>query len=265
MVRIGAASLAVPALLASFLALCGQRAALADEVVADLSEHLIAITTGFTGTEVTLFGAVDAPGDVAVVVRGPSEATTVRLKERVAGIWINTRSVTFEQVPGFYSVAVNRPVDDIAPATVLARHAIGLEHLIFGLSGEVPPMVTEDGRQLSEDETEALFRAALIRNMQRNELYVPEEQTVSFLGDSLFRARVVFPSSVPTGQYTVSVYLIREGEIVSAQTTPLVVSKIGFGAAVFDFANRYPPFYGLAAIAIAVFAGWLASVAFRRR
>ena len=42
----------------------------ATPLVADLSDYLVAITTGFSGTNVLLFGAIDEPGDVVVVVRG---------------------------------------------------------------------------------------------------------------------------------------------------------------------------------------------------
>ena len=42
----------------------------AQEVVADLSDHLIAVTTGFSGTKLLLFGAIDGEAaDVIVVVR----------------------------------------------------------------------------------------------------------------------------------------------------------------------------------------------------
>ena len=61
----------------------------AEGVVADLSSHLIAITTGFTGASVVLFGATDGRGDVIVVVRGPEREMTVWRKSRVAGIWVN--------------------------------------------------------------------------------------------------------------------------------------------------------------------------------
>src|SRR5437660_3375508 len=64
-------------------------------LVADLTSHLIAITTGFSGASVVLFGAIDGRGDVVVVVRGPDREMTVRRKSRIAGIWVNTRAVTF--------------------------------------------------------------------------------------------------------------------------------------------------------------------------
>ena len=40
-------------------------------LVADLSAHEISITTGFSGTELLLFGATEGEGDVIVVIRGP--------------------------------------------------------------------------------------------------------------------------------------------------------------------------------------------------
>ena len=46
----------------------------AASLVADLSSHLIAITTGFTGTEVLLFGAKEGPGQVVMIVRGPTRS-----------------------------------------------------------------------------------------------------------------------------------------------------------------------------------------------
>ena len=56
------ASLVALAVLAWFGSVAGARFAIAASLVADLSSHLIAITTGFTGTEVLLFGAKEGPG-----------------------------------------------------------------------------------------------------------------------------------------------------------------------------------------------------------
>jgi uncharacterized protein (TIGR02186 family) len=109
-----------------------------------------------------------------------------------------------------------------------------------------------------------VFRNALIRRMQARGLYSAEDGTVSFLGGRLFRTTVHFPANVPTGQYMVGVFLLRDGDVVSAQTTPLFVSKIGLGAEIYAFARRQAAIYGGIAIVIAVAAGWLASAAFRQ-
>ena len=224
----------------------------AQQLVADLSSHLIAITTGFTGTEVVLFGAVDGPGDVAVVVQGPAGRVQVRRKERILGIWMNTRSVEFDDVPGYYSVATSRPLERLADPAVLAREEIGTANIVTTTVGTEPP-----GRV-------AEFREALIRGKRSQGLYPQAPGPVTFLGERLFRTTIHFPANVPTGPYTVGVFLFRDGQVVSAQTTPLIVSKIGFSAEVYDFATRQSLAYGITALAVALAAGWTAGAVFRR-
>lgn len=46
-------------------------AAKAEPLIADLSESVVKITTGFTGTKVLLFGAIQEQGKIVVVVEGP--------------------------------------------------------------------------------------------------------------------------------------------------------------------------------------------------
>ena len=240
------------ALWAAVLVLFATTGARAQPLVAELSDHLVAITTDFTGTEVLLFGAIDADGDVAIVVRGPEVPLLVRRKARVAGVWANRDEARFDSAPAFYAVASNRPIAEIAPRAELARNQIGVENLDLVATGEMDPA------------DEALFREAFIRNKQREGLYSVEPGKVIFLTGRLFRTDLYFPANVPVGTYTVQVFLVREGEVVSAQTTPLVISKVGVGAEIYLFANRHSALYGLLAIAVALMAGWLASLVFRR-
>jgi uncharacterized protein (TIGR02186 family) len=222
-------------------------------LVADLSKHLVAITTGFAGTDVLLFGAVDEPGDVVVIIWGPPEEVVMHRKSRVAGIWINTAQMTFERVPSFYSVASSRSLDEIASEHVLSRLEMGVERLNLPLPhAKASPNIARN------------WRDALIRNKQRLGHYAHEVGQVIFLGENLFRTQVEFPANVPTGAYQIEVYLLRDGRVISAQTTPLIVGKIGLEAEVYDFAHNYAAFYGLIAILVALMAGWLAHVAFRR-
>ncbi|HIJ38687.1 MAG TPA: TIGR02186 family protein [Rhodospirillaceae bacterium] len=221
-------------------------------LIVDLSNHLVAITTGFTGATVLLFGAVESEGDLVVVVRGPVQAEMVRRKEPVLGIWINRGKAILAEVPAYYQVAASRPLDEIAGPAVLDRHQIGLDHLAF--------LVRRKDRK--QEDTD--YRQALLRLKVAAGLYGAAVEPVSFVGRHLFRTEMTFPANVPTGTYSVEVYLMRRGEVVSAQTTPLIVSKIGVGAEVFDFANHQAALYGLSAVLLAVAAGWLGAVAFRR-
>ncbi len=222
-----------------------------DAVVADLSSHIIAISSGFTGASVVLFGATDGPGDVIAVVRGPERAMTVRKKGRVAGIWVNVDSMTFSNVPSFYAVVASRPLDEAVLPAAAALYRIGTANLKLAAK---PPIAAERARHFAE---------ALILEQQRAGLYAGEIGKIAFLGERLFRASISFPANVPTGAYLVEVFLVRNKDVVGGQTTPLIVSEVGLDAAVSDFATRQSAAYGAIAVLTAVVAGWLASLPFR--
>jgi len=221
-------------------------------LIADLDDHLIAITTGFAGADVLLFGTTDGPGDVVVVVKGPVADVEVLRKERVGGIWINRKGLGFQNVPAVYMLASSKPLADLLPADQRAFYQMGIENV------RMTPV--------SPDDTDLkTFSQALVRAKQSTGLFSDQPARILFIGDRLFRVNLRVPSTVPTGTYLAEVYLVRDQKIVGAQTTPLVISKIGFGADIYDFAHRHSAAYGVIAILVALFAGWVAHLAFRRR
>jgi uncharacterized protein (TIGR02186 family) len=239
-------------LVLAFLLLPAAVARADQPLLADLTSHLIAITTGFTGTSVVLFGATDGPGDIIIVVRGPERDVVVRQKRHLAGIWVNAHTVEFVAVPSYYAVFSNRALDRIAPPGMQALHQIGIKNVRLDPRDPTRPA----------DEI-ATFRTALLDEEQRAGVWSERPGSVSFLGDRLFRATIAFPSNVPTGTYLVEVLLLREGNVISGQTTPLVVSEIGLNADLGEFALGNPWLYGILAVAGASLLGWLASLAFR--
>lgn len=224
----------------------------APSLIADLSHHLIAITSDFTGTDLLVFGAVEGEGDILVVVRGPRSEAVVRRKSQVFGIWLNTKSITFDNVPSYYAVASTRPLDQLDAEHALALHEVGVDYLRL-----MPQEVVSD-EELDE------FRDALISLKQRQGLYSLTPAHIDVVGGRLFRATVAFPAEVTVGTYIADVFLLKDGVIVAAQSSPLVVNKVGFGAEVFDFANEQSSLYGLFAIIAAAMAGFLGNLLFRR-
>jgi uncharacterized protein (TIGR02186 family) len=238
----------------TLLALAGAAPlAAAEQLIADLSSREIRITTGFTGAELLLFGTTDArAGDIVIVVRGPGRVEEVRRKHRVAGVWMNGPAVPFKNVPGFYYVASTRPIEDIAKPPLLEQLQIGL-----------PALRLETVRP-ADPETEDSYREGLVRLKRNRALYDAAAGTITVIGDRLFRTTISFPAGVPTGEYQVKVYLFRDGKPVSASATPLLVLKSGLEAAIFRFAHDHSAYYGIVAILVALVAGWLAGVIFRK-
>jgi uncharacterized protein (TIGR02186 family) len=223
-----------------------------DDLWVDLDVHQIEIGSRFTGTTLIMFGTTRLPGDVVVVVRGPSGPVTVRRKEPTLGFWFNRDSVEFKRVPLYYAFASSAPVDDILPAPIRAEHQIGLENLT------IRPLEVEDPREIRA------AREALIREQVRQARYPASAGVITFRGPNLFRVSLDFPASIPTGPYKVEVLLVRNGEIVAERTTPLIVSKIGVAAQLFVFAHHQAAAYAAIAIAAALLAGWLGYIIFRK-
>jgi len=249
----------------------------AEAVIADLSKRLVAITTGFAGTDVLLFGAVEGKGEVVVVVKGPASRLDVRRKSRVAGIWINRDTMTFTNVPSFYSVSTSAPLGQLVSTALALRAGIGARHLDITVAPGQPgqgercsraldPSGSNEGnRNASHLLRIAPFCEALIRNKRSDGLYPPAGEVTFLPGRRLFRTTIRFPANVPVGTYSVLVYVVRNGQIVGSQTHPLVINKTGVEAEVFDFAHRQSAFYGLIAVALAAFAGWGAGLIFRKQ
>ena len=246
-----------PRLAAALLAalLCTRPAApalAADTLVVDLSHDEIAISTGFTGTELLLFGVKEARGDVVVVLNGPVRDTAVRRRERVAGVWVNGEAVVFRGVPAYYHVAATRPLEKIASPETLDAHGIGAGTLDLAGTTDLPA------------DRIVPFRDGLMRNKTRQGLYGYDPQGVKIQGERLFRTTATFPANVPTGPYSVHVYLFDRGKLIGHKESLMVVKKVGLGESIFSFAHRQAALYGVIAIVVAVAAGWLAGVVFRR-
>ena len=225
----------------------------ARELVFDLSEPLVAITADFTGSELLLFGATDGTGDVVVIVRGPLSDQVVRRKARVSGIWVNLDAMKFNDVPDFYAVASNRPIDEFIAREIRDANQIGAAHLDL-----------EPSRSDAAPGEVNAFRNALIRNKQRQGLYSTKTENLIFLSDRLFRTSLRFPANVTVGTYGIDVYLVRNGEIAGVETKLVNFRKFGFEASVYDFAHRHSLAYGFLAVLIAAVAGWLANLPFRK-
>lgn len=245
------------------LLLLGVSVARADDLVSGLSQDQIQITSNYTGSDLLVFGAIepDAESDVSaaigkrdivVVVRGPGTTMNVRRKQRFAGIWINNREVTLTGMPGYYFVASTGPLGKIASEDTLERYQIGLDN--------VAPQSTSTHKVSTTEQ----FRQAVVRERMRAHVYTFAPQGVEFLSQSLFRVHVPVPADAPRGQYTAEVYLFHDGEVVSAQSTPLFVDQIGVERRLFNLAHNQPLGYGLAAVLMAVLFGWLSSLVFRQ-
>ena len=264
-----------PALFVILLGLCAAASAIPaqaapNHVVADLSEDLVEITSGYHGTELLLFGAYRGmPGDDLILeVRGPSTDLLQRRKEQKAGIWVNVETVKWMAVPSFYHLFSTRPLTEIAGSEALGDARIGADTLGLRMAQAAGG---GNGHGAGDDSVigapvagTAAQTEGLARNMTRMGLWGTKSNAVATQQDMLYRTALSLPSNVPPGAYVIRVLHFRDGVAINESKTDMNVRKAGLSALIYRFAHDYSLFYGLFAIAFAVASGWLAAVAFRR-
>jgi uncharacterized protein (TIGR02186 family) len=231
-----------------------------ERIVAGMSQNRVSITADFDGSEILIYGAVkrDAPPpegsgplEVIVTVEGPATPVIVRRKGRVAGIWLNNAEVRVSSAPSFYAVATTGPLDHILSDTDNLRHAITIERVIRAVG------ITNEAEKAGE------FLIGLLRVRTNDGRYRILQGKVELTEDTLFRTDVVLPANLTEGEYKVRLFLLRDKRVIAHQERVIGVRKEGLERWVFNLAQEQPLVYGLLSLALAAFAGWGASAAFR--
>jgi uncharacterized protein (TIGR02186 family) len=241
--------------LLAFLALTGQRDPI---LVPEVSQHEIRVRQGFTGTELLLYGAIldpegrraRRPYDIVVVLKGPTEPILVREKAQKLGVWINADSTRFRSAPSYFSVASSRPIAEIVDDRTAAIYELGLGFLQLSPTGAIDPV------------EQARFTKGLVDLRQREGLYREDGKGVTVSNGVLYQARIPVPSNVATGRYTAETFAIADGRVIASAIAEVDVEKQGFEKFVADQADQSSFLYGLFAVCLSLFMGWLAGRVF---
>ena len=241
--------------LLAFFALTGQRDPI---LVPEVSQHEIQVRQGFIGTELLLYGAIldpqgrrsREPYDIVVVLKGPTEPILLREKAKKLGVWVNAQSTAFRSAPSFFSVASSRPVSEIVDDRTAAIYELGLGFLQLSPAGAIDP------------EEQARFTKGLVDLRQREGLYREDGTGVTISDGVLYQARIPVPSNVVTGRYTAETFAISDGRVIASAIAEVQVEKQGFERFVADQADQSSFLYGLFAVLLSLFMGWLAGRVF---
>ena len=226
------------------------------DLVSDIKNKEIDITSNFNGSELFIFGASKKQdGEVEsnthgiiIEVIGTTKTKKIRMKDRRFGIWINDSEGVLHGVPDFYFITSSHTITDLLNETNRIKNQIGIEnHLKQGNS---------DVRQE--------YIEALVRIQTINKLYQFEEGTLDLKDNTLFSTKVVLPNNINEGFYIIKTHLADGTNVINVDKQLLVVKKVGLGNFLFNLAHTAPFTYGVFSIIVALLSGWLASEAFRR-
>jgi uncharacterized protein (TIGR02186 family) len=227
----------------------------AEDLVIALSTREVAITSTYSGADITFFGAIERDArtvaraggyDIVAQVQGPGGTIVLQQKHPFGPLWLATEREKFAKMPLFFATLASRPLKEIVSEDMRERLKLGLEYFL-----ETP--------QRRQD-----FVAAMLRLRAAETALVQDDKAITMLRPNLFTGKLSLPARAPTGLYVLHITVLAEGIPLKTVQAGFVVRKVGFDALVADAARNAPFSYGLLTILISILLGWMANLMFRR-
>ena len=223
-----------------------------EKLFVDFFDNEISIDVGFTGAKLSFFGAIEGSGDVVVAVTGPRKKIKVTNKQKIMGVWVNSDTENFYDVPSFYYVASNKPLQDIDARTSFYINQIGLANLRF------------EGAEDLETRERDSWKRGIIDTMVKLGRYNSENGNINISKSKLFKTEFNFSSDILEGEYIVDTLLLKSGNVIGAKRSFINVSKSGLGEKIYKFSSENSMIYGIFSVLFALIFGFTANLFMRK-
>ena len=227
--------------------------ALCEETYFNLSEQEIQIKTDFNGKELIIFGTLQNNYDIIISVKGPKKDTRLLKKERILGLWFNTKRVVFKKIPSLFFLSSSSPIKEILNKETIIKEKLHFNELLVNA-------ITQ--RDFIEQKNLQNWNKNLIKIKYSDNLF--KEYKFENIDNKLFQTRVFFPANSIPGEYKVIVYQVKNNILTNKKNKVINIKKSGIGEKIYKFAHNQPSTYGLLTIIFAVLSGLIAASAFRR-
>jgi uncharacterized protein (TIGR02186 family) len=227
----------------------------AAEPLLQLLPSHIEVDLFFQGARLVATGRVPKDCRVVLKLEGERRAVSYRRKDRRGPLWISTGRVVFDSLPALYVVAASSDSPDVARQ--LETVGEGFEALRRSVTIEQSPP-GDDG---------FVFDEFLRLETQRGFYAVRPGTIVLSDGDggiADFRAEFRIPAAIRSGAYRATLYCFKEDRPVSETVRTFTVEKAGLVRVLSDAAFQHGGLYGLISVVVALAAGLVVGVIFRK-
>lgn len=241
----------------AILLLTGQSPAQPAAATLIVEPQTIQVDVFYSGAEIRVSGVSQAGDDLALVCTGMESRVELNEKEKIWGfLWVNARSVAFENVPSLYHLVSAKDNPGLDAKSDMFFAGIGLP----ALEARIVP---------KEDHVRHRCFPELIKLKQHEGLYSVQEGRLEIRpeaqGRQKFSAIFQFPSRVAPGEYRLRLMSFAGGKPVDLAEQVIVVRLAGAAALIRALSSDYGLIYGILSVVIALAAGLLSGIVFGHR
>ena len=225
----------------------------AKEVYFDLSEDNIEIKTDFDGKEIIIFGLLQDSYNTLLTIKGPLSKMKIQKKERLFGVWINNKQITYSNIPTLFFLSSSSEIDEILPDSIQINDDLNFDKILNNKTFDQNFIFENDQKTWNEN---------FVRIKKKQLFY--KEFEMKIFKDKLFQTSVFFPPNTIPGIYYVDIYYIKHKTIMNKDQKKIIVKKTGIGSDIYEFARKRAATYGVFVIIFSVLSGLIAATLFRR-
>lgn len=247
--------LAVAAVICSVVAVCGTASA---TLTAKANHDHISIDFFYHGSSVSVRGVSDPGTDLIVKITSPEGHQTLRQKGKVGGLlWMNVGKLTFEHVPSLYFIHSTKNLTDILSSDELKKYVLGYSAL--EAHSEVSPVSGDAEKNKWFDEFVKMKESSKVYSTSSGKI-----TTTTKDGLQEYYVLMDWPYQAAPGEYTVSVYAVKDNKVVEQAESKVSVEQVGIVKSFARMAKESASTYGIISIIAALGAGFGVGLVFRK-
>jgi hypothetical protein len=170
---------------------------------------------------------------------------------------MNVGTIDFEQVPALYFVTSSKKVDDILSKEEMTKYVIGYEALEKHVELKPVKDEVEKSRWFNE----------FLKYKENSKLYSSASENITFSqkdGKQNYYTLFEWPYQAAPGDYTVTVYAVKNNRVVEKAEQKIVVAQAGVVKQLAGMAKNNASLYGILSILAALGAGFGVGLIFRK-
>jgi hypothetical protein len=232
----------------------------------------VPISLSFSGQQVFLSAQLPAGCDSALaVMEGPPKAS-VRLmrKGRLVLFWMGVRQYKLTHVPELYLVDLHCPICNGMGECEHASEAVALSKALEDSGLRIGPkaIAARATVEVLGGESEAGEARSVTQGyweLQKGRgVYGVRGNAIRISRNGLLYHVFNLPTQAPEGKYRISTYFLQDRALIAVATNELFVRQSGLVSWLSRLAERHAVAYGAFTVLIALSAGLLAGVLFKR-
>ncbi len=248
--------IAAAAVIFSVFSVCGDASAI---LTAKANHDRITIDFFYHGSSVSVRGVSDPGTDLIIKITSPEGHQTLRQKGKVGGLlWMNVGKLTFEHVPSLYFLQSTRNLTDILSNDELNKYVLGYSALES--HSEVTPVSGTAEKNKWFDEFVKMKEASKTYSTSSGKI----STTTTKDGLQEYYVLMDWPYQASPGEYTVTVYAIKDNKVVEHAESKVAVEQVGVVKAFARMAKESAATYGIISILAALGAGFGVGLVFRK-